>query len=103
MKNVKRIEEMEQRLNHALDTVNEMETALEHYETVLEDIRILDNYLGSDEWQEDLAADEAGVLPSDLKRGVLSEDSIWNLLEEWRELHDRILVLQKTNPLSPKF
>ena len=28
------------------------------------------------------AADEAGLLPKDLKRGVLSEDGIYNLLEE---------------------
>jgi hypothetical protein len=28
----------------------------------------------------DYQADEKGELPSDLKRGVLSEDGLWNLL-----------------------
>ena len=35
---------------------------------------------------EDLADDEAGRLPKGLKRGVLSEDGIYNLLERYREL-----------------
>ena len=34
--------------------------------------------------------DEAGRLPADLKRGVLSEDGIWNLLTDCRELADRL-------------
>ena len=42
----------------------------------------LSNYYNSDEWKRDFAADEAGLLPKDLKRGVLSEDGIYNLLEE---------------------
>lgn len=83
---------MEQRLNRALETVREMTSALEHYESVQEDIQVLDTYLGSDDWKADLAADEAGLLPVDLKRGVLSEDGIWNLLEEWRELEERMMA-----------
>ena len=42
----------------------------------------LSDYYGSPEWKRDYAADEAGLLPSDLKRGVLSEDGIYNLLEK---------------------
>ena len=93
MENIKRIEQMEDRLNRAMDAVREMETALEHYEAVQEDIRILNEYLGSEEWKADFAADEAGLLPADLKRGVLSEDGVWNLLEEWQGLEKRILEL----------
>ena len=48
-------------------------------------VRELDAYYGSREWREDLAADEAGELPEDLRRGVLSEDGIWNVLQEYRE------------------
>ena len=33
-------------------------------------------------WQKDFEADEQGKLPESLKRGVLSEDGLWNLLEE---------------------
>jgi hypothetical protein len=40
-------------------------------------------------WKLDYAADEAGKLPPDLKRGVLSEDGIWNLLSDYREIQKK--------------
>lgn len=39
-------------------------------------------YYASDEWKADFRADELGLLPKDLPRGVLSEDGIYNLLEK---------------------
>ena len=38
--------------------------------------------MGSGKWQEDYEADEAGKVPADLKRGVLSEDGLYNLLHD---------------------
>ena len=90
MEKTERIEQMEQRFDRAKEMVQEIAHVLEHYESVQEDIRLLDAYLGSEEWKADMAADEAGLLPTDLKRGVLSEDGIWNLLEEWRELQEKM-------------
>lgn len=43
----------------------------------------LDTYYRSDAWKQDYAADEAGLLPKNLKRGVLSEDGLYHLLEEY--------------------
>ena len=43
--------------------------------------RLLEQYYTSGEWLADLEADEAGALPADLKRGVLSEDGVFDLLE----------------------
>ena len=45
-------------------------------------VKSLSVYYGSDAWKRDYAADEAGLLPKELKRGVLSEDGIYNLLDE---------------------
>ncbi len=45
----------------------------------------LAEYYGSDDWKLDFADDEASLLPKDLKRGVLSEDGIYNVLDEWHE------------------
>ncbi len=45
-------------------------------------------YEGTD-WKADFAADERGELPADLKRGVLSEDGIYNVLEWYGELEER--------------
>lgn len=44
-------------------------------------LRLLDAYCTSGEWLEDYTADENGELPPDLKRGVLSQDALYDLLE----------------------
>jgi hypothetical protein len=46
-----------------------------------EKLRLLDAYYTSSEWREDYEADERGELPPDLKRGVLSQDALHDLLE----------------------
>ena len=42
---------------------------------------LLQYYTGG-QWLADYEADRRGELPPDLKRGVLSEDGVWNLLTE---------------------
>ena len=56
------------------------------YESVLPDLKELEAYYTSPEWKEDYAADEAGLLPDGLKRGVLSQDGISGLLDRFRDL-----------------
>lgn len=90
MGQIERIKEMELRMERAAKAVMELSAALENYEAVQEDIAALEQYYSSEEWKLDFAADEAGLLPADLKRGVLSEDGIWNLLSDVRELDKRI-------------
>ena len=90
MEQIERIKQMELRMKRAAKAVTELSAALDNYESVQEDIAELDNYYGSEMWKQDYADDEAGRLPADLKRGVLSEDSIWNLLSDARELSDRL-------------
>ena len=46
-----------------------------------EKMAALNAYCTSGEWQEDYEADERGELPPDLKRGVLSQDALYDLLE----------------------
>lgn len=43
--------------------------------------QLLDYYRGG-QWLADYEADERGELPEGLKRGVLSQDGLWNLLGE---------------------
>ena len=90
MEQIERIKKMELRMQRAAKAVTELSAALDNYESVQEDIAELDNYYGSEMWKQDYADDEAGRLPADLKRGVLSEDGIWNLLSDARELSDRL-------------
>jgi len=91
---IERIKQMEQRLERSAAAVMELSAALEKYEAVQEGIKALNKYYGSDVWRQDYADDEAGLLPADLKRGVLSEDGIWNLLSDAHELNDRLQNFQ---------
>lgn len=87
---ITRIRQMERRLNRATAAVKRLEAALDKWEAAQEAIAALDEYYGSDLWKQDFADDEAGRLPADLKRGVLSEDAIWDLLADVKELKARL-------------
>lgn len=82
---IKRIIEMEQRLNRIL-AWNAGDRDVK--DTIQEDVRLLDEYYKSPLWRKDFEADEAGELPKDLSRGVLSEDGIYNALEEYKTLRE---------------
>ena len=90
MTNPQRISQMEQLFDRTSEAVAELSAALDKYQAAQEAIATLSAYYGSDEWKQDFSDDEAGLLPADLKRGVLSEDGIWNLLAEVRELDNRL-------------
>lgn len=92
MEQLKRIRHMELRLERTAAAVMELSAALDRYEAVQEDIEALDKYYASEEWKQDFTDDEAGRLPADLKRGVLSEDGIWNLLSDIRDLNSRMSI-----------
>ena len=64
---------------------------VEHFEKLFQEatarpeektLRLLEEYYTSGQWREDYEADENGRLPPDLKRGVLSQDGLYDLLEE---------------------
>ena len=84
MEQIERIKKMEAALNEATAAVEAFAAALERFSAAQAEIRELDAYLGSDEWLLDREADEAGRLPEELRRGVLSEDGIYNVLMENR-------------------
>ena len=90
MEQIERIKKMEQRLDRASQVVLKLSAALDDYAETLEDIRALESYYGSEEWKRDVADDKAHRLPKDLKRGVLSEDAIWNMLEDHLDIKARM-------------
>ena len=91
MEQIERIKQMERCLDQTSVAVMELSAALEKYAEAQEAIRSLQAYYGSDDWRKDLEDDEAGRLPKDLKRGVLSEDGIWNVLADSRQLNIQML------------
>ena len=84
---IERIKWMEQRFNNALAAIKDESAA--SLKAIKEDVAELSKYYGSELWKLDYAADEAGKLPPDLKRGVLSEDGIWNLLSDYRDIQKK--------------
>ena len=98
---IKRIKRMEKRLIHVREAVDELFKAQHnnHQEgrpetdvsqllcdNIQKDIAALKDYMDSGDWQHDYELDEAGLLPQNLKRGILSQDSLWNLLEDIRSI-----------------
>ena len=80
-KRIERIKEMERLYDEACEVVTAYSAAFERFLDIQDAIMKLEDYYASD-WREDFEADENGELPPDLKRGVLSEDGLYDLLEE---------------------
>lgn len=85
MTQIERIEHFEKIFDETSAAVNELERALENYAAVQKKYSELLAYY-SGEWLKDYEDDEAGKLPKDLKRGVLSQDGVYDLLTKNREL-----------------
>ena len=87
---VQHIYRMETILDRASEKLDALEKMIEEYQELQPEIRELEAYYTGQQWKDDLAMDEAGELPCDLKRGVLSEDGIYELLERNKEMMERI-------------
>lgn len=89
-------EETVRQLRQAIENKANINPDLTNFTSVLKDLfdfkdltssfSTLEAYYTSPAWRTDFEADEACLLPSDLKRGVLSEDGIYNLLEEYKRV-----------------
>ncbi|MBQ9392841.1 MAG: DUF4298 domain-containing protein [Oscillospiraceae bacterium] len=80
----RRIAHYEAQLRRVNGACAALDKALARFRAVRSAAEELDAYYGGDLWRCDLAADEAGLLPEGLRRGVLSEDGAYNALEEYR-------------------
>ena len=69
---IQRISLMEDRYDEVTRVLATLEEAVHEYEDFKSELDALKDYMESGEWKEDYEADEAGQLPSDLKRGILS-------------------------------
>lgn len=72
-------------INEAIARIRRMEQC---FDAVQEDaergdqLQLLIRYYESGQWLHDYELDEQGLLPSDLKRGVLAQDAVYDLLEQ---------------------
>lgn len=86
MNQIERIQQMEQNFNQSVLAVQALWDALEQYAEARTKISALEAYYQSPQWMNDVDDDRSGKLPATLPRGILSEDGIYNLLIENREL-----------------
>lgn len=49
-------------------------------------LRILTQYYENGQWLRDYELDEKGLLPKDLKRGVLAQDAVYDFLERIEDI-----------------
>lgn len=93
MKQIERITCMEQILDEATEVVSSLSEALEKYSAIQDKLQELNAYYSSDQWRQDFDDDSAGKIPQDLKRGVLSEDAVYNLLSDITHLKEQLKKL----------
>ena len=87
-----RVAKMEKILDTAKKKLADLEKRIASYEAFQSRIRKLEAYYVGPEWTKDFALDEAGRLPADLKRGVLSEDGLYDFFSENEAFLERVRV-----------
>ena len=93
MTQIERIQHMEAVLNEVKDGIAQLNTAVVRYQDLHPKIVELSAYYGSPDWKQDFDADRAGRPPADLKRGVLSEDGVYDVLTDHRDILREMLSL----------
>ena len=102
-KQLARIKKMEDDFNLVREVIHTLDDALGDYEAIQRRITRLTDYQESGQWLKDFEADERGELPKylELKRGVLSEDGLDNLLRDVADVHARMMELvEEPDPLD---
>ena len=79
MADIERVKRNEKNYCDAKEAVDALLSALAAYEAALPLIKSLRSYYETD-WINDVRDDEAGLFPPQLRRGVLTEDAIFDLL-----------------------
>ena len=90
-----RIAYYEKILDRTADAIRNLEAALDEYEAICPLLQELERYYTGPEWKSDFDADAADTFPQDLKRGVLSEDGIDDVLSDFRDLEERLAALKE--------
>ena len=83
---LERIQGNEERMERCLAALSLMQTACEEWRSAREDLLALEAYYTGPDWKRDYEADEKGLIPADVKRGVLSQDGIGDLLDDAAEV-----------------
>lgn len=81
---ISRIQTMEAILDHGNKLLSALPASRKELEAMAPEIDRLIAYYESEAWMDDYEADQRGELPRDLKRGVLSQDAVFDFLTEYK-------------------
>lgn len=81
---IHRVRQMERYLDTLQEAMNANPQDFLADDALGEMLSALTRYYEDGLWLQDYELDEKGLLPQNLKRGVLSEDTLYNFLEEVR-------------------
>ncbi len=87
---IERINKNEERLDNVLLCIKNLENALKEFKSNKKNIYLLNKYYGSNNWFKDKDAYEKKLIYQ-VKAGVLSEDTIWNMMDD---IHDLLKDMQ---------
>jgi len=83
---LERIQQMEEYLDQILDVLSSSKQPSWDLKPLSSIIDILMDYYYNGQWLKDYEADERGEIPSNIKRGVLAEDTLYNLFIDIQDL-----------------
>lgn len=81
---VARIRRMEQIFGELQEAAVENPSAIREDAALGEMLGCLVQYYEGGRWQKDYELDENGLIPQNLKRGVLSQDAVYDFLERFK-------------------
>ena len=87
---ITRVKLMEQYMDEVSEVLKNCPESLKENKEIRLKITELENYQKSGQWLLDYKCDERGELPIGLKRGILSEDMLYNLLCDVRVWKEKI-------------
>ena len=93
MTQIERISEMEKILDKTTLNLNSLLESVRNFTSVLPEYKMLLSYYSGGLWMKDFEDDENGKLPKNLKRGVLSEDAVYDLITEIQNLKNELAEL----------
>ncbi len=94
---LQRIAEMEQIYDRCRAAMDAMLSAAEEYLAVRQIMQALTDYYESPQWLADFDADSKGQIPQDMKRGILAEDTIYDLLTDIPRLQQLLKEIRNEN------
>lgn len=97
---IARVQQMEQYMDEVSDALKNRPAELNNNGDVRKKVAILTNYMDSGQWLADYEADERGELPVDLKRGVLSQDGLYNLICDVEATYRESAKTEGTDPMT---